>query len=315
METQYADSNLGIILFDQRRFPDAERQLQHALSTIESLAAGDPANQEYQKALLESLAWLADAQTGDWHIDDAIAKRERQVGLIEELRRRYPADVGYQQKAIPAQRALGRLLVSRGQSDAGLEHLRAAAIIGQQLIPMVPDNMVWVQLTAGAELDIAKVLLLLGKSGEAAVQTRAACDLVDRLSGTDLSAVDLRSLQTDCLTQRALVALESGARGEAMDLSQRALAAAKANHSGDSIVDRVTVAGAYKLVGDVESRFGNKHSAELAWQAALASWPPGIAETPRQMAVRASILGALGRAAEAKALTDKLDRIGFRRTI
>ncbi len=315
METQYADSNLGIILFDQRRFPDAERQLQHALSTIESLAAGDPANQEYQKALLESLAWLADAQTGDWHIDDAIAKRERQVGLIEELRRRYPADVGYQQKAIPAQRALGRLLVSRGQSDAGLEHLRAAAIIGQQLIPMVPDNMVWVQLTAGAELDLAKVLLLLGKSGEAAVQTRAACDLVDRLSGTDLSAVDLRSLQTDCLTQRALVALESGARGEAMDLSQRALAAAKANHSGDSIVDRVTVAGAYKLVGDVESRFGNKYSAELAWQAALASWPPGIAETPRQMAVRASILGALGRAAEAKALTDKLDRIGFRRTI
>jgi tetratricopeptide (TPR) repeat protein len=123
METQYADSNLGIILYDQRRYPDAERQLQHALTTVESLSAGDPANQEYQKELVESLAWVADAQMGEWHIDDAIAKRERQVALIEELRRRYPADVGYQQKAIPAQRALGRLLVSRGESDAGLEHL------------------------------------------------------------------------------------------------------------------------------------------------------------------------------------------------
>jgi tetratricopeptide (TPR) repeat protein len=315
METQYADSNLGIILYDQRRYPDAERQLQHALSTVESLSAGDPANQEYQKALLESLAWVADAQVGEWHIDDAIAKRERQVELIEDLRRRYPADVGYQQKAIPAQRALGRLLVSHGESDAGLEHLRAAVTTGQQLMPMVPDNMVWVQLTAGAQLDFAKVSLVLGKTDDAAVHARVACDLVDRLSGGDLSAVDLRSLQIDCLTQRAMVAFESGARGEAVDLSRRALAAAKANHTGDSIVDRVAVASAYKLVGDVESRFGNKQAAELAWQAALASWPAQIVETPRQMAMRASILNALGRSAEARPLSERLASVGYRRLI
>ena len=315
METQYADSNLGIILYDQRRYPDAERQLQHALTTVESLSAGDPANQEYQKELVESLAWVADAQMGEWHIDDAIAKRERQVALIEELRRRYPADVGYQQKAIPAQRALGRLLVSRGESDAGLEHLQAAVATGQQLIPMIPDNMVYVQLTAGAELDLAKVLLAIGKSADAAAHTRAACDLVDRLSGGDLSAKDLRSLQIDCLTQRATVALESGARDEAFDLSQRALAAAKANRSGDTIADRVAVASAYKLAGDVQSRFGDKQAARLAWEAALASWPAGIVETPRQTAIRETILDALGRTADARLLANKLGNIGYRRLI
>ena len=46
METKYADSNLGITLYDQHRYAEADRQLQHALSTVESLAASDPDNQE-----------------------------------------------------------------------------------------------------------------------------------------------------------------------------------------------------------------------------------------------------------------------------
>jgi tetratricopeptide (TPR) repeat protein len=315
METKYADGNLGIILYDQRRYADADRQLQHALTTVESLAASDPGNQEYQKSLLESLAWVADAQLGEGHIDDSIGKRERQVGLIEDLRRRYPGDVDYRQKAIPAHRALGRLLVSRGESDIGIEHLRAAVATGQQLIPTEPDNMVWVQLTAGAQLDLARALLILGKADEAAVQTRAGCELVDRLSGRDLSAVDRRSLQIDCLTQRAQVALQAGAHGEALDLSQRALEAAQSNHTGDKAADRIAVASAYKLAGDVQSRVGDKKAAMAAWQAALASWPAGIPETPRQSAIHASILDALGRTAQAKPLTDRLSTIGYRRMI
>jgi tetratricopeptide (TPR) repeat protein len=312
METKYADSNLGIALYDQHRYAEADRQLQHALSTVESLAASDPGNQEYQKSLLESLAWVADAQSGEGLIDESIAKRERQVSLIEELRQRFPNDVEYRQKAIPAHRALGRLLVSRGESDAGLQHLRGAVTTGQQLIPTEPDNMLWLQFTAGAQLDLAKALLLFRKADEAAVQTRAACELVERLVGRDVSAIERRSLQIDCLSQRARVALESGAHGEALGLAQRALAAAQANHSGDAIDDRLTIAGAYKLVGDVQKRSGNSQASQAAWQAALAAWPGRLTETPRQTAVRASILAALGRTAEARPLTDRLSTIGYR---
>lgn len=315
METKYADSDLGIILYDQHRYPEADRQLQHALSTVESLAASDPGNQEYQKSLLESLAWVADAQAGEGLIDESIGKRERQVALIEELRRRYPLDVEYRQKAIPANRALGRLLVSRGETDAGIEHLRAAVATGQALIPTEPDNMIWLQTTAGAELDLAKAMLVARNVNEAAVQTRAACELVDRLAGRDVSAIDRRSLQTDCLSQRASVALESGANGEALELAQRSLAALQANRSGDSMNDRLAVAGAYKLVGDVQDRSGNAAAARAAWQAALAAWPKGLPETPRQMAIHASILSALGRSAEAKQLTDRLSAIGYRKLI
>lgn len=315
METKYADSNLGIVLYDQRRYAEATRRLQHALTTVESLAASDPGNQEYQKSLLESLAWVADAQFGEGRIDESIAKRERQVTLIEDLGRRYPSDVEYRQKSIPAHRALGRLLVSRGETDAGVQHLRAAVAVGQTLIPTDPDNMLWLQFTAGAQLDLAKAILLIGKVDEAAVQTRAACDLVDRLAGRDASAVERRSLQVDCLSQRAFVALEGGAGGEALGLAQRALAEAKANHSGDATGDGLAVAGIYKLIGDIENRSRNREAARIAWQAALLAWPSRLRENPRQLAIRASILSALGRTAEAKTLSDRLNAIGYRRLI
>ena len=315
METKYADSNLGIILYDQRRYAEASRQLQHALMTVESLAASDPRNQEYQKSLLETLAWVADAQSGQGLIDESIAKRERQVSLIEDLRRRYPSDVEYRQKAIPAHRALGRLLVSRGEAGSGLEHLRTAVATGRELIPTEPGNMVWVQFTAGAGLELAKAMLVVGKIEEAAVETRAACDLVDRLAGRDASAVERRSLQIDCLSQRALVALESGAHGEALGLAQRALAAAQANQTGDAIEDRLAIAGAYKLIGDIQNGSGDRRAAQIAWQSALGAWPSRVSESPRQMAIRASILRALGRTAEAKSLTDRLAAIGYRRLI
>jgi len=315
METKYADSNLGIILYDQRRYPEAARQLQHALTTVETLAASDPANQEYQKSMLESLAWVADAQSGQGLLDESIAKRERQVSLIEDLRRRYPSDVEYRQKAIPAHRALGRLLISRGETDAGLEHLRTAVAIGEALIPTEPGNMIWLQFTAGAQLDLASALLATGKAEEASAQTRAACDLVDRLAARDASAMERRSLQVDCLSERARIALEAGARGEAAGLAQRALAAARANQGADPIDNRLAIAGAYKLIGDIQNRSGDRRGAQAAWQSALAIWPKGLSETPRQMAVRAEILVALGRTAEAKPLNDRLSAIGYRRLI
>jgi tetratricopeptide (TPR) repeat protein len=303
------------MMYDERRYAEADPQLRLALSTVESLAASDPGNQEYQKALLESLAWLADAQAGEGLLDEAIAKRERQVSLIEDLRHRYPNDVEYRQKAIPAHRALGRLLISRGETDSGLQHLRAAVTTGEELLPTEPDNMTWPELTAGAQLDLARALLLVGKAEEAAVQTRAACDLADRVGARDTTNVDRRSLLIDCLSLRARVAFEGGARDEALGLAQRALAAAQTNHSGNAADDRLAIAAADKLIGDVYDRSGDHKAAQAAWQSALSAWPSGISETPRQTAIRASILVALGRAADAKPLTDKLNAIGYRKLI
>ena len=315
MEIKYANTNLGAVLSKQRHYAEASRRLQQALATVETLASAEPGNREYQASIPETLAWLADSQFGEGKLDEAIAKRERQVALLEGLQQRYPFDVDYRQRQIPARRALGRWLASRGASAAGLAQLRAAERIGQDLIPTDPDNMRWLQYTAGAQLDLARLLLVEGQVEEAAAKTRAGCELTDRLAAKDRTNVDFRKLATDCLSGRAEVALVSGAYGEALALASRALTAAQSLDSGDPVDDRLVVARIHKLLGDVHRRGGNLLAAKSAWQVALRTWPKNVEENPRQIAIKAELLGSLGQSAEAKRLKTRLSEMGYRQLL
>src|SRR3954447_22585858 len=44
MEVQYADTDLGVVLFDRRRFPEAVAQFDDALSTMDAISTADPTN-------------------------------------------------------------------------------------------------------------------------------------------------------------------------------------------------------------------------------------------------------------------------------
>jgi tetratricopeptide (TPR) repeat protein len=315
MEAKYADSNLGTVLFKQRRFAEASAQLQQAAVTADSLAAADPNNQDYQQSLPESLAWLGDSLFAEGRLDEAIAKRERQVALLESLRHRFPLDVGYQQRAIPAHRALGRWLGSSGGTAAGLEHSRAAVAIGQQLIPTEPDNMLWVRYTAAAQLDLARALLANGSVDEPAIQTRSACDLADRLANRDRDNLDSQAVAIDCLAVRARLAIAEGSTGEALALANRMLSAARTIGASNPADRAIMVSTAYELIGDAHQRRGDRQSAQASWRAGLAAWPKGVNETPREMAIHAELLRSAGLASQAKPLTDRLAAIGYRRLI
>jgi tetratricopeptide (TPR) repeat protein len=283
--------------------------------TAESLAAADPTNQEYQKSVPESLAWLGDSWFAEGRVDEAIGKRERQIALLENLRQRFPLDVGYREKEIPARRALGRWLASEGAFGPGLDQARAAVRTGQALIPTAPDNMTWVLYTAGAQLDLAKILLAHGDAQEAAEQTRGGCELTDRVSSRNSGDVTARELVVDCLAQRAQIALASGSGDEALSLARRTYSAARTLRSGDPTHDQLAVAYAYRLIGNIQKRNGDADAARKAWLAALAVWPSRIRETPRQMAIHADLLDAVGRSEEAKPLRERLTAMGYRKLI
>ena len=80
------------------------------------------------------------------------------------------------------------------------------------------------------------------------------------------------------------------------------------------LLPAVQVAQAYKLIGDVRAKTGNQTAAQAAWQAALMGWPKGLND-PRNIALRAEILTALGRDTEARPLKSRLEAIGYRRLI
>jgi len=136
---------------------------------------------------------------------------------------------------------------------------------------------------------------------------------VSTLRSADSRDSLLLSLQTACLTMRARLALQSGASETAVSFARQALASARLEHSGDAVRDRYVVAGAFRLVGDVQQRAGDGDGANALWSQALAILPRGIIEKPNEMGEHAIILQRLGRGAHARPLISRLQAMGYER--
>jgi len=113
---------------------------------------------------------------------------------------------------------------------------------------------------------------------------------------------------------RARIALAAGANSEALSLADRALTAAQSAKWTDNVDQRYTIAGAYRLVGDIQRQIGDQGAARSAWLAGLAILPRGIREKPPETSERAELLQRVGRTEEAKQLRASLETIGYRRT-
>jgi hypothetical protein len=131
----------------------------------------------------------------------------------------------------------------------------------------------------------------------------------------DRKVVAWQALATNCLVRRAEVARDLGALDEAFGHARRALVATLAQKSGDPIGDRFAIAAAHKLLGDIQSMRGNRAEARKSWAAAMTIWPTDVPANPRQMALQAAILSAVGRTSEARALKAKLETMGYRELI
>lgn len=180
MEEQYAAADLGTLLYAQRRFTEATTRFTEALSTIEAISTADPANKDYRKSIAESLAWLADSQRAVGHFNQAIALRQRDVALLDNLLQQTGA-VDYRQRLVPAHRALGILYAEQGQQSRAIAEFRAAIGHADSLTSIEPNNAQWLEYGFRGRLDLAKLMLASGQKAEAAAQTQAACQTVQNL--------------------------------------------------------------------------------------------------------------------------------------
>ncbi len=311
MEVQYAEANLGVVLYEQRRFSAAEGQFQGALRTIEAIAAVDPNHRDYQKSVSLSLAWLADAQLGQGKLQQAIESRSRQVALLERLQRA-SADVAYRELLIPAQQALGRLQVMTGRTEEGIGQLRGAVAQAESLVPNEPNNTVWLSYAASAKLGLAEALLASRNSADAAAHTQSACGTVGKLLAKNANVVSWRALLRTCLQTRAELAAQARDDPQALSLAEKALAAARSTHTEDEVADRFAVARAYRLIGGIRQRAGNAAEAKQAWEAAFRVLPQRLAEKPAELSERAALLDRLGRRDEARQIAARLSAMGYR---
>lgn len=311
MESLYGTEDVGIALYDQRRFSEAAKQFDATLGPMQNLVSIDPSNLTYQNELSTALAWAADAQRSLGNLDRASALRQRQIGILNRVAGSGATDVQVHQSLIPAHEALGILFGWRGQSDNAIKELQSAVAEAEQLIPVEPSNNLWKQYAAGAQLALALQLLENAKQAEAADLTNQGCAAVGQLRQHNIGNAGIGSLQTSCLKLKTRLALQSGTGGQALQLAEQSLASAQAERSGNAIRDRYGIAAAYRLLGDVRLKAGDAQAARRAWTTGIAQLPPNVADGPLEMQERSNLLHRLGRADEARALDQRLTAIGF----
>jgi eukaryotic-like serine/threonine-protein kinase len=311
MEQQYADTDLGVVLSDQRRFPEAVAQFKEALATMDAIATADPANLTYRKSVAESLAWLADAQRATGRYSDAIASRQRDAALLEDLLKR-TQDVDYRQRLVPARLALGTLYSESGKNDLAIEQFGAATDLASALSKVEPNNAQWVHYGFSTRVSLVDHLVSNGQAQQAVAPANEACAALQGLLARKMPIAWGRGGVRECWRMRAQIALSLGQKNASLDNSRKALDAARAVHSSDPAADRFGVATAYRLVGDSERGLGDSAAASAAWRNALATLPRNVTEKPSEMREHAIILERLGRNAEAMPLTARLNSMGYR---
>lgn len=312
LEAIYADTNLGIVLYEGGRYAPAERTFAAALAATEQLRAAEPNNSAHLDMESQALAYLADAREQGGRLEDAIATRERQVRLIDAAASRDPSDVGLSRQAITSRRALSRLFASRGNAEASLRYLREAASRAQVLRERDPENMEWLHIAANVDTDLGEHLLAITSIEEAGSASRSACSAAQQLFARDGNVDHWRGGLRSCLVLRSRLAAAQGFYGEALTLA-RSAAAMAAPASPRSRDRGFGLASARLLEGDHQARLNNRQAALAAWTIAISALP-GADEPPRVRALRYALLRRLNRREEADAVARTLDEIGYRHT-
>jgi tetratricopeptide (TPR) repeat protein len=310
MEEQYAEADLGTVLFNQRRFPEAASQFAQALHTIEALTTADPGNGDYQKSLVEAVAWLADANAAQGNYAGAMAQRERHVALLNRLLAGSHGDVVYRQKLVPAERALANLYAASGRADLADQHFLASIDHAVRLTSVEPGNTRWLEYGYRSRVDYARHLIATNRVPEATLQSNMACATVDQLRRKDSTNPQWQGGQRDCWMLRAELALATHADDDAQAAAGKALNLARAIKSSDPVSDAYSVGNAYRLVGDVLRARGDQQGARAAWSAGLGALPSGAAERPSEMKLHAELLDRLGR--DSRALAQRLTAMGYK---
>jgi len=311
MELAYANENLGIALYDERRFAEATPQIESAIRSIETVAAVDASNETYQYELGNAIGWVAQSRAAEGQLDRAIEARQRQIAYFDRAVASGLRDVRFREKLITGHLGLGILFESRGQIDQAIPQLEMAVSTADGLIPIEPGNRLWSRYAAATRLELAKALLSAGQAERARQIAGDGCTMTAALKGRDPSADKWRKLQADCLALRARLALAAGSNAEAMNFARQAVDVARAG-TGDPMGDPYVVAATYRLLGDIALRSGDAAQARAAWDAGIAVLPVNITEMPKEMSEREQLLLRLGRNDEARSLTARLRAMGYR---
>jgi tetratricopeptide (TPR) repeat protein len=314
-EVASANSNLGTLLVEQRRLDEAQAAFERSQKVDAKLVSTSP-SVDRQLGLAQDNSWLATVAEKQGRLDAATASLGTEVAIYDSILAGDAHNAQANQSLFVAEQSLGRLALSRGDGDAASRHLRRAIEGSEALRSFDPSNMLWVEMAAAARANEADRLLQTGNVDAARAETTRVGELAKILLAHDASNVAWQVTVAD--RHLLLAARLAQARGDRADASEKtktlidSLHKLRAEHSGEQRIVEM-LADAERLDGELLDATGRPAEAAGAWQRVveLLSGDAGSRD-PHLKTTLAWAYFRLGEADALRALTQGLDRIGYR---
>lgn len=300
MEGSYAETNLGVMYIEQGRYAEAEQAFARGLKRIETVARAEPYDAGRQVEIGTNINWLGMANKGLGKEQQALTLHQREIAVYEEVLRRDGADAMAKNRLSIALQFAGDQQLQLGQLDEAIQSYGRAIALNAEMRRLEPANTDWQHSEVGGRLDLTQILAYAGRTAESRSMLDSAAALLGRMIAKDpKNSVWSGYLHSRELSTRSRFALAAGDTAHAAALINKAL--------GLDLEDKDRIA-VLLLAGDIDARLKRTDSARSHWTTALNLLPEyGGADLDRfQLSKR------LGLAEQAAAISERLDRRGFR---
>jgi len=317
-EAAYSYNNVGVMLFQDRRFKDASEQFQRGRTIQAKLVEAENKDLSRLIDLGRFDAWLADSARLSDDLTAAAEIRAREIVTYQRVLDLDPLNKSAVEFYVPALIALGRIHMERGsiaEAEAVLRNTKAQA---EKLAAGDPENGTWQELYARTEILYGDAQLGLGEQEQSEKSAVNAIRIADELLKRDASVIRWKvGLKLSAQALRAKIKLHNKDLGAA-----NTLAAATVSELREILKvqpkrnDVLLLIGQTELVrGDSLRALKQEAAAKECWEAGLqAMLSIGASATLSEKLTTAILMDRTGRAAESQKLASVLYDSGQRRS-
>jgi tetratricopeptide (TPR) repeat protein len=309
--------NLGSLLDLRGDLPGALSSYRRSLALQREIAAADPAAGDVQAEIAATLAYVSNDLERQGDLAGALAERRAHLAILERLaapRPGGPGDPGRRQDLATARGFVATLLVPLGRWDEARRLYEQGLGELSGLAAQDPENAILQRWLGALHSALGALAVAEGRPAAGLEDLGRAREIFEPLVTKGPADADWRLQLGVChsRTAAALATLDPArARAEARTALE-ILAPLLKGRPDDSA--RGQIAEAEVTLGRTEASLGAPAAARAAWERALAV----LAPCPRPLTYwkllspSTEALLALGRAAEAKPETERLQRMGYR---
>lgn len=310
-EVAYAESALGVLFLEEGRAPEADGAFERSLAVVGVMAKRKPDDLNLQLELGQGHAWLADALERQGRLAEIHDHIETELQIYRTVLAKDPTNRQAKYSTIDALQSSGRLAMLQGDRKWALTSFSESTQRGENLLDAERDNMDLTAVVARAHVSLGESLLTTGSLHLAEAEQQRAAALLKAAFAHDDTVTLWRGYHDRADLLEAALAAARGQRERALQLDQALLTRLDWTVSDKPNTEPFWLLQRARLqTGDDFAALGRPQEAREQWTAVVGSLSGPLENyEPRLLEVLATAQARLGRAAEAQAVTKRLQNL------